>query len=57
MVGQRSQENIKEQNVMERNEKPQPAYEPPAVVYEAALEVRAGTPVGLPDPLKLGEGE
>lgn len=24
-------------------------YDPPAVVYEAALEVRAGTPVGLPD--------
>jgi hypothetical protein len=26
------------------------AYEPPAVVYEAALEVRAGTPLGLPQP-------
>ena len=26
------------------------SYEPPAVVYEASLEVRAGTPVGLPDP-------
>jgi hypothetical protein len=25
-----------------------PPYEPPAVVYEAALEVRAGTPLGLP---------
>lgn len=24
-------------------------YDPPAVVYEAALEVRAGTPLGLPD--------
>ena len=23
-------------------------YAPPAVVYEAALEVRAGTPLGLP---------
>ena len=23
-------------------------YEPPAVIYEAALEVRAGTPLGLP---------
>ena len=22
-------------------------YEPPAVIYEAALEVRAGTPLGL----------
>jgi hypothetical protein len=34
--------------------KPQPqaeraAYETPAVVYEAALEVRAGTPLRLPD--------
>ncbi len=29
------------------------AYEPPAVVYEAALEVRAGSPLGLPDPLAL----
>jgi len=25
-------------------------YAPPAVVYEAALEVRAGTPLGLPQP-------
>ena len=25
-------------------------YEPPAVVYEAALEVRAGTPLGLLQP-------
>jgi hypothetical protein len=25
-------------------------YDPPAVVYETALEVRAGTPLGLPDP-------
>ena len=24
-------------------------YDPPAVVYEAALEVRAGTPLGIPD--------
>lgn len=29
------------------------AYEPPAVVYEAELEVRAGSPLGLPDPLAL----
>jgi len=28
----------------------QPSYHPPAVVYEAALEVRAGTPLGIPDP-------
>jgi hypothetical protein len=28
----------------------QTSYDPPAVVYEAMLEVRAGTPVGLPDP-------
>ena len=44
---------------MENNEKPRPAYEPPAVVYEAALEVRAGSPIplGLTDPLKLVEGE
>ncbi len=26
-----------------------PAYEPPAIVYEASLEVRAGTPLGIPD--------
>jgi hypothetical protein len=25
-------------------------YEAPAIVYEATLEVRAGTPLGLPDP-------
>jgi hypothetical protein len=47
----------KEQYTVENNEKSRVAYEPPAVVYEAALEVRAGTPLGLPDPLKLGEGE
>lgn len=29
------------------------AYEQPAVVYESELEVRAGSPVGLPDPLDL----
>lgn len=28
-------------------------YETPAIVYEAELEVRAGTPLGLPDPLDL----
>ena len=28
----------------------QKPYEPPAVVYEAALEVRAGTPLGLLQP-------
>ena len=42
---------------MENNEKPRAAYAPPAVVYEAALEVRAGSPIGPPDPLKLVEGE
>lgn len=26
-------------------------YEAPAVVYESALEVRAGSPLGFPDPL------
>jgi hypothetical protein len=29
---------------------PQRPYDPPAIVYEAALEVRAGSPLGLPDP-------
>jgi hypothetical protein len=28
-------------------------YEIPAIIYEADLEVRAGTPLGLPDPLDL----
>lgn len=28
-------------------------YEEPAVVYESTLEVRAGSPVGIPDPLDL----
>lgn len=28
-------------------------YEPPAIVYEAQLEVRAGTPLGFIDPLAL----
>jgi hypothetical protein len=42
---------------MENNEKSRVAYEPPAVVYEAALEVRAGTPTDLLVPMKFGEGE
>lgn len=33
-----------------RDRKP---YEQPAVVYEATLEVRAGSPIGIPDPLNL----
>lgn len=34
-------------------------YEPPMVAYEATLEVRAGSPLGLPlDPLDLtGDGQ
>ncbi len=28
-------------------------YEQPAVIYEAELEVRAGSPVGIPNPLDL----
>lgn len=41
---------------METTEQTQLAYEPPAVVYEAALEVRAGSPLGIPDPLgELGD--
>ena len=28
-------------------------YEAPAVIFEATLEVRAGSPLGLPDPLDL----
>lgn len=35
---------------MEQNLERKP-YEEPAVVYESALEVRAGTPMGIPDPL------
>jgi len=42
---------------MENCEEQCVAYEPPAVVYEAALEVRAGSPLGMPDSLKLVEGE
>ncbi len=33
-----------------------PAYVPPAVIYEASLEVRAGTPSKMPDPLDLFGG-
>ncbi len=28
-------------------------YEQPAVIYEADLEVRAGSPLGIPDPFDL----
>ena len=40
---------------MEQERKP---YEAPAVIYESTLEVRAGSPVGIPDPLDLtGTGQ
>ena len=43
---------------MENNNEPQRAYEPPAVVYESNLEVRAGSPLGIPDPLgELGDSK
>lgn len=33
-------------------------YEAPEVVYESALEVRAGSPLGIPDPLDItGTGQ
>jgi hypothetical protein len=43
---------------METHEKSQAAYEPPAVVYEAALEVRAGSPIppGMSDLMDVIEG-
>jgi hypothetical protein len=31
----------------------QQPYYPPAVIYEASLEVRAGTPIDLANPLEL----
>jgi len=41
------------QSMNEKQQEPKP-YDPPAVVYEAALDARAGTPTGLlPDPLDL----
>jgi hypothetical protein len=36
---------------VEATEQARPAYEPPAIIYEADLEVRAGSPLGIPDPL------
>ena len=38
---------------MTSDSKQKQKYEPPAIVYEAALEVRAGSPMALPDPLDL----
>jgi hypothetical protein len=38
---------------MEQGNQERKPYEQPAVVYEAELEVRAGSPVGLPDLLDL----
>jgi len=37
---------------MERKQERKP-YEEPAIVYEAAMEVRAGSVWGIPDPLDL----
>ena len=35
---------------MEQKQERKP-YEEPSVIYESALEVRAGSPVKIPDPL------
>lgn len=33
-------------------------YDPPAVIYEVELEVRAGSPIGIPNPMDLfGTGD
>lgn len=37
---------------MEQKQERKP-YEEPAVVYESSLEVRAGSPLGIPDPMDL----
>jgi hypothetical protein len=34
---------------MEHTEQERKPYQPPAIVYEAELEVRAGTELGIPD--------
>lgn len=31
----------------------QKPYDPPGVIYEGKLEVRAGSPIGIPNPLDL----
>jgi len=38
---------------LKENQQDRKPYEPPAVIYEAMLEVRAGSPLGIPDPLDL----
>jgi len=43
-------EQIRTLSALESTRQP---YEPPAIVYESQLEVRAGSPLGLPDPLAL----
>lgn len=40
------------EDTMEQMQERKP-YEEPAVVYESELEVRAGSPVGIPDPLDI----
>ena len=37
---------------MEHTQERKP-YEEPAVVYESALEIRAGSPLGIPDPFDV----
>jgi len=52
----RGRAETKENKMTEMPSSTEPgAYEPPAVVYEGALEVRAGSPLKLPDPLDLPE--
>lgn len=38
---------------MQEQKQERKPYEAPAIVYEADLEVRAGSPIGIPDPLDL----
>ncbi len=47
--------NISAEPAAPATPKAQRPYDPPAVVYEAALEVRAGSPLGLSDPTGLLE--
>ena len=37
---------------IDRPDSATPAYEPPMVTYEALLEVRAGSPLSVPDPFE-----
>jgi hypothetical protein len=44
---------MSEKSILQIDTKDRKPYTPPEIVHELELETRAGSPLGLPDPLDL----